>query len=108
MWRVFSIFHGGSGDTGKGNLLLVHELSELREAIVQGILLDEVNGLFDSLGNFVALIHLLNCQLVVDVLARAILHVLNLGKLDADRGRHLHHVVEWLLHSHELVTVHHA
>jgi hypothetical protein len=80
------------------------------ETVVQGILLDVVHGLLDSLRDIVAIIHLVDGQLVFNILARAILHVLDLRELDL-HGRgltHVHHVLEWLLHLHELIASHHS
>ena len=68
-----------------------------------------LHSLLDSLCDIVRLIHLLNGQLVFNILHRVVLHLLDLSELDRDRSRHLlHHIVEGLLHAHELVSSHHA
>jgi hypothetical protein len=71
--------------------------------------LDEVHCLLDSLRDIVGVIHLVDSQLGFNVLARPILHGLHLRELDL-HGRwlaHVHHVLERLLHLHELVAAHH-
>lgn len=81
--------------------------------MVSCIFLDQLNCLLDSLRDVVGSIYLLNGQLIFDVLHGVIRHFLNLGELERDWWHlllllHLrHHVVEGLLHVHELVVSHH-
>jgi hypothetical protein len=71
-----------------------------------GVLLDKLDSLLDSLCDIVRLIHLLDSQLIFNILHAL---TLNLSKLKLDWWRHLlHHVVKRLLHAHELVTTHHT
>ena len=77
--------------------------------MVVSIFLDQITSILDSLRDLVGSIKLLDRQLIFNVLHGVILHLLYLGKLELNSWVHLrHHVVEWLLHVHELVVAHHA
>lgn len=109
MGSVFSIFNLLDGNAGELHFLVVHKLGKLHKPLIVVVFLDVIHSLLNSLSDFERLIHLLDGQLVLNILHRVILHLLNLGKFDRDRSRHLlHHVVERLLHPHELVSTHHA